>query len=155
MDSLEVVILEFGRVLWFGNRIEKLMMNPNQCWKFGIQICDESTDPHRKLLIEVSEDLFILMVIEGLTCGVIIHPPTNNGLQDCQRIIILDEFGWYPPKNLFEFLQWSRSTGQAQIFIATSISFKVEFQVRLQLFSVEKTWGFMILEDQWHVFPLD
>ena len=36
--SGEVVILEFGQGLWFGNRMEKSLINPNQCRKFGIQI---------------------------------------------------------------------------------------------------------------------
>ena len=38
IDSVEVVILEFGQGLWFGNRMGKVLINPNQCQKFGIQI---------------------------------------------------------------------------------------------------------------------
>ena len=30
LDSGEVVILEFGQGLWFGNRMEKSLINPNQ-----------------------------------------------------------------------------------------------------------------------------
>ena len=41
--------------------MEKSLINPNQCQKFGIQICDEPTDPQRKLGIEASEDLFTPM----------------------------------------------------------------------------------------------
>ena len=37
-DPGEVGILDFGQGLWFENRMEKLLMNPNQCQKFGIQI---------------------------------------------------------------------------------------------------------------------
>ena len=61
LGSGEVVILEFGQVLWFGNRIEKSLINPNQFQKFGIKICDDPTNPHRNPGIEASEDLFILM----------------------------------------------------------------------------------------------
>ena len=49
LDSVEVVIMEFGQGLFFGNRMEKLLINPNQCQKCGIQICDDPTDPHKKL----------------------------------------------------------------------------------------------------------
>ena len=63
LDSWEVVILEFVQGLWFGNRMEKLLINPNQCRKFGIQICDDPTNPHRKLGVEASEDLFVPMKI--------------------------------------------------------------------------------------------
>ena len=30
LDSGEVVILDFGKVSWFGNIMEKLLINPNQ-----------------------------------------------------------------------------------------------------------------------------
>ena len=49
LDSGGVVILYFGQGLWFGNRMEKLPINPNQRQKFGIQICDDPTNPRRKL----------------------------------------------------------------------------------------------------------
>ena len=54
LDSCEVVILEFGQGLWFVNRMEKSLINPNQYRKFGIQICYDPTNPQRKLLIEAS-----------------------------------------------------------------------------------------------------
>ena len=49
LDSGGVLILEFGKGLWFGNRIGKSLINPNQCQKFGIQICNDLNDPHMKL----------------------------------------------------------------------------------------------------------
>ena len=55
-----------------------------------MQICDDLTDPHRKLLIEESKYLFIPMEIEGLTCEVITHPPTNNELHEYQQILLSD-----------------------------------------------------------------
>ena len=54
LDSGEVVILEFGQGLWFGNMMEKSLINTNQCQNFGIQICDDPTNPYRKLGVEVS-----------------------------------------------------------------------------------------------------
>ena len=54
LDSGEVVILDFVKGLWFGNRMEKSLINPNQCRKFGIQICDDPNNPHRNLVIEAS-----------------------------------------------------------------------------------------------------
>ena len=49
LDLVEVAILDFGKGLWFGYRIEKSLINPNQCQKFGIKTCDNLNDPHRKL----------------------------------------------------------------------------------------------------------
>ena len=77
LDSGEVVILEFVQGLWFENRMEKLLIKPNQCRKFGIKIFNDPTDPHRKLVIEASEDLFVPMTMEGSTCGIVAYPPTD------------------------------------------------------------------------------
>ena len=65
LDSGEVVIIEFVKGFWFGNKIEKSLIKPNQCQFFWIQICNEPTNPHRKLGIESSEVLFISMTMEG------------------------------------------------------------------------------------------
>ena len=92
----------FGQGFWFGNRMEKSLINPNQRRKFGIQICNYPTDPHRKLEIEASEDLFIPMKTEGSTCGIITHPRTDNELHECQNIPLSYEFDWNPSENLFE-----------------------------------------------------
>ena len=96
LDSYEVVILEFGQGFWFGNTIEKSLINPNQCRKFGNKICNDPTDTHRKLVIEASEDLSVPMTMEGSTCGIITHPPTDNDLHKCQNILLSDEFDWDP-----------------------------------------------------------
>ena len=92
LDSGKVVILEFEQGLWFVNTMEKSLINPNQCRKFGIQICNDPTNPHRKLGIEAPEDLFIPMPTEVSNCGLVTHPPTDNDLHECQKIILSDEF---------------------------------------------------------------
>ena len=74
--------------------MEKSLINPNQSRKFGIQLCDDPTDPHRKLGIETSEDLFISMTMKGSTCGLVKHPPTDYKLHECQKILLSDEFDW-------------------------------------------------------------
>ena len=59
LDSGEVLIMELVKGLWFGDRMEKSLINPNQCRNFGIKILNDPTDPHRNMGIEASEDLFI------------------------------------------------------------------------------------------------
>ena len=88
LDSGEVVIPEFVKGLWFENRMKKLLIKPNQCQKFGIQIYDDPNDPHRNLGIEASEDLLIPMIMQGSTCGIITHHTTDNELHECQRVIL-------------------------------------------------------------------
>ena len=47
MQLGEVIILIFGQVLWSRNRIEKPLINPNQCRGVGIPICNEPTNQYR------------------------------------------------------------------------------------------------------------
>ena len=78
------VILECVQGIWFGNRMETSLVNPNQCQKFGIQICNYSNDPHRKLVIKESKYLFIPMEMKGSTCGLITHTSTKNEIHEYQ-----------------------------------------------------------------------
>ena len=94
--------MEFEKGLWFVNRMEKSLINPNQCQKFGIKICDDMTDQHRKLVIEASEDLFTQTTMEGSTYGRVIQIPTDKVIHECQNILLLDEFDWNTSKNLFK-----------------------------------------------------
>ena len=64
-------------------------------------MCDDPTDPYRKLGIEALEDLFVPMTMEGSTCGIIMHPPTDNELHECQNILPSDELYWDLSNNLF------------------------------------------------------
>ena len=74
----------------------KSLINLNQCRNFGIQICDDPTDPQIDMVIETSEDLSVPMTMEVSTCGIFTHPTTNNELYERQKIILLDEFDWDP-----------------------------------------------------------
>ena len=51
LDLGEVVILEFGQGLWYGNRMEQSLIKPNKCRKFRIQICGDLTNTHRKMVM--------------------------------------------------------------------------------------------------------
>ena len=52
MELWEVIILIFGQRLWIGKRMEKILINLNQCRSFHIPICDDPADQHRPLWIE-------------------------------------------------------------------------------------------------------
>ena len=55
--------------------MDRLLINPNQYRKLDIQICDDLTSPHIKLIIEAYEDLYIPMPMEGYICGIFTLPP--------------------------------------------------------------------------------
>ncbi len=69
LESGETVILEFGQGLWFGKRMEHSLINPNQCRAFGIRVCDDPTDEHRPLGMELSDDYVVPFQMRGTTCN--------------------------------------------------------------------------------------
>ena len=90
MELGEVIILIFGQGLWFGNRMEKTLINPNQCQYFGIKICDESTNHNREMGIEVGFNNHIPMSMVGSTCEFITRYPTDGEIETCWHITVSD-----------------------------------------------------------------
>jgi len=92
----EVIILIFGQGLWFGNRMERSLINPYQCRAFGIGLCDDLTDPNgRKLGFECKND-FIPLEMNGTTCGLKTRYPTDEEIDECNQIILSHEEDWDP-----------------------------------------------------------
>ena len=54
-----------------------------------------------------------------------------------------------------KFLQWRRSTGQAQCFFVASIILREELQAHFQLYNLDHTQGFISLIDKWQIFILE
>ena len=81
MESGEVIILIFEEGLWFGNRMEKTLINPNQYRYFGIPICDDPTDQHRLLGIEAYFNTHIPMSMVGSTCVFITQYPRYDYIE--------------------------------------------------------------------------
>ena len=113
LDTGEVIILLFGQGLWFGNRMEKSLINPYQVRAFGIPLCDDPTDLNRQLGIEGNDDCFIRMEMFGSTCGFISRYPTDDEMNTCKHITMSDEQYWDPSRNHFNVsvMQAERNTG--------------------------------------------
>ena len=92
----ETIILVFGQGLWFGERMDRTLINPNQCRHFGIQICDDPMDPHRELGITMDDEYFIPMSMDGTTCGFVSRCPTVEELESSRTFILSDEQHWDP-----------------------------------------------------------
>ena len=99
MESGEVIILIFGQGLWFGNRMEKSLINPYQCRAHGIQLCDDPTDPHREM--GIYGDAFVDLDMVGSTCGFISRYPTNEEMENCRHVLLSDEEIWDPSRTQF------------------------------------------------------
>jgi len=68
LDSGVTIILELGQGLSFGDRLNHSLINPNQCRSYGIQVCDDPTDPHRDIGMELDERYFLPFKMRGTTC---------------------------------------------------------------------------------------
>ena len=102
LDTGEVVILIFGQGLWFGDRMDKSLINPYQCRSYGIPLCDDPTDMYRTLGIEADDNTYIPMEMAGSTCGFITRYPTDDELATCRQITLSDEDEWNPSKTHFQ-----------------------------------------------------
>jgi len=67
LDSGETIILEFGQDLWFDDRLNHSLINPNQCRSYGISLCDDPTDPNRDIGMELPDNYFLLFKLRGTT----------------------------------------------------------------------------------------
>ena len=61
--------------------MEKSLINPYQCRAYGLQLCDDPTDPNREMGIYANS--FIPLTMVGSTCGFTSRYPTNEELEDC------------------------------------------------------------------------
>jgi len=96
MDSGERIILEFGQGLWFGDRLNHSLINPNQCRSYGINVCDDPTDKHRVIGMELSENYFLPFTMRGTTCYFTSRLPTIEELESCQTFKVSDDNDWDP-----------------------------------------------------------
>lgn len=99
-DNGAVFILVFGQGLWFGDRMDRSLINPNQCRAFGISVCDDPTDPHRSLGFHTEKKL-IDLTMEGTIAYTTTRCPTLEELDTCPLIYLSDEHSWDPSNVTF------------------------------------------------------
>ena len=84
LDTGETVVLIFGQGLWFGEKMDKSLINPNQCRAYGVGVCDDPTDPHRHLGF-YHEDQYLPLYMSGKTSGFESCCPTSQELDESKR----------------------------------------------------------------------
>ena len=101
-------ILIVNEGLWFGERMKHSLINPNQCRKFGIDLCDDPYDPHRSLrLLDNDTGITIPFVTKGSTVLFCTHAPSQTELDTCLHVVLTNDAPW-DPQNL-ELMPPSRS----------------------------------------------
>ena len=95
-DNGDVIILIFGQGLWFGNRMDRSLINPYQCRAYGIGLCDDPTDPNGRPLGINCGNQIIPLKMNGTTCGLMSRYPTDLELEECEHVILSHEEDWDP-----------------------------------------------------------
>ena len=79
-DTGEERVLIINQMLWFGNQMSMLLLQPNQCRAYGINLSGDPTDPNQTLGIRVSEDFFLPFQAKGPTMLFTSKCPTGEEL---------------------------------------------------------------------------
>ena len=69
------------------NRMQKSLINPNQCWLYGMPICYNPTDPDRKLGFQV-ENLHIPLEMRGTTALFTSQTPPRKEMDTYEKFIM-------------------------------------------------------------------
>ena len=101
LESGETIILEFGQGLWFGDRLNHPLINPNQCRSYGINICDDPTDRHRYIGMELPDNYFLPFKMKGTTCFFESRSPDVEELRSCRTFKVPDANHWDPTEDIF------------------------------------------------------
>ena len=96
LDNVSTVVIIFGHSLWFGYRMDKSIINPDQCRNYDIIVCNVTTDKYIEIGLAIDDNLFIPTDMDITTCGFDSICPTMGEMESCKRITVSHETDWYP-----------------------------------------------------------
>jgi len=94
-------ILQIGQGLWFGDRLNHSLINPNKCRSYGFSVCDDPTDPNRDIRIELQANYFLSCRMRGTTYYFQSRSPDVEELESCRTFQVSDEIHWNPTDEIF------------------------------------------------------
>ena len=77
------------------------LINSNQCRSFGISMCDDPTDKHRKIVMELPDNYFLPFRMRGTTCYFQSRSPEVHELETCRTFQVSDANFWNPADEMF------------------------------------------------------
>ena len=92
----DTFILVFNESLYYGDKLDHSLINPNQIRSYGLPLWDNPYDPDHDLSIEIHADLTIPLRAYGTKVGFTTRVPTSNELRDCQHIHVTSSHPWNP-----------------------------------------------------------
>jgi hypothetical protein len=91
-------ILIMHKVLYFGNKMDYSLINPNQLWHYGVVVHDNpyETDPTRTMGIEIDDNNLIPFSLQGSTVFFKTRYPDDNELNTYPHVVITCDKPWDP-----------------------------------------------------------
>jgi hypothetical protein len=89
-------ILVFHEALYYGDKLDHTLINPNQVRSFGIPFWDNPFDPTRSLSIDVSDDFRIPLRTIGTKVAFTTRVPTANELEKNDHVHMTSAHPWNP-----------------------------------------------------------
>ena len=89
-------ILILHKALFYGERLNHSLLNPNQIRHNGIDFWDNPYDRSNQLSIDVPDTLTIPLHLDGTKVTFESRTPTAEELRDCVHIDLTSETPWNP-----------------------------------------------------------
>jgi hypothetical protein len=115
-DTGEVVILLFNQGLWFGDSLTNSLINPNQCRMHGLEICNDTFDPHCELgITDPVTELFVPTELGNSFVYLTTRAPTIEELWTIEPLEMTSQAPWDPSKVGKHQLLWEEEERKALI----------------------------------------
>jgi hypothetical protein len=98
-DTGQTTILVFHQGLWFGDKLENSLINPNQCRMHGIELCDNPFDPTRALgFVDPFSETNVPMEFGRSVVSFKSWAPTKEEICTLAQVEMTSEERWDPSK---------------------------------------------------------
>ena len=89
-------ILLFNDALYYGEKMDHSLFNPNQICMYGIPVWDNPFDRDRLFSIQVSDEVEIPLSSKGTKICFKSRSPTESELQNCPKLQMTSDVPWNP-----------------------------------------------------------
>lgn len=95
-ETGETFILIINEGLWYGDKMDHSLINPNQLRHFGVEVCDNPYAANGMYIHEPDSQVTVPLHSRGTIIYADSHSPTVKELQTCQHIVLTSPSLWNP-----------------------------------------------------------
>ena len=95
-ETGETYILIINEGLWYGDKLDHSLVNPNQLRHFGVEVCDNPYSRTGMYIREPDSQVTIPLQSRGTIIFANSYSPSDTKLQSCQHIILTSPGLWNP-----------------------------------------------------------